>query len=65
MKIQRNTEDKQFLQEVEEAIKNNDGYCCCKLEKIPENKCICKQFMEQQYLGPCECGRYIKIEIDS
>ena len=65
MKIQRNTKDKQFLQEVEEAIKNNDGYCCCKFEKTEDTLCPCKEFRESKRLGPCECGRYIKIETDS
>lgn len=32
--------------EVEKAIEENDGYCCCKMERIPQNKCICKEFSE-------------------
>ena len=37
-----------FLQrkKVEEAIKNNDGYCCCALKKTEDTKCICKNFKE-------------------
>lgn len=52
-----------FLQrkKVEEAIKNNDGYCCCVLEKTEDAKCICKSFQEQQHSGFCHCGRYYKI----
>ena len=44
-----------------EALRKNDFYCPCKLEHIPENKCICKEFLEQKK-GICECGLYEKIE---
>ena len=46
---------------VEEAIKENDGYCCCALEKTDDTKCICKKFREQQHYGFCDCGRYYKV----
>lgn len=46
-----------------EALRKNDFYCPCKLEHIPENKCMCKEFLEQQTEGPCHCGLYIKTEI--
>lgn len=55
------TEDKEHLAAVQEALYNNQGYCPCKLEHLPENKCICKEFREQE-IGPCHCGMYIKIE---
>jgi len=47
--------------EVEEAIKENDGYCCCTLDKSEDTKCICKDFREQNYTGFCHCGRYYKV----
>ena len=28
-----------------EAIKQNEGYCLCKTEKINKNKCICEEFL--------------------
>ena len=46
---------------VEEAIKENDGYCCCALEKTDDTKCMCKKFREQQHYGFCDCGRYYKV----
>lgn len=46
---------------VEELIKENDGYCCCALEHIEENKCMCKEFREQKEFGFCHCGRYYKV----
>lgn len=47
--------------EVEEAIKENDGYCCCALEKTEDTKCMCKKFREQKHYGFCHCGRYLKV----
>lgn len=46
--------------EVEEAIKQNDGYCCCALEKTDDTKCMCKDFRDQKTYGFCHCGRYYK-----
>jgi len=31
---------------VAKAVNDNDGYCCCKIEHSPENKCICQDFKE-------------------
>jgi hypothetical protein len=45
--------------EIREAIKANDGYCCCQIEKSERTKCICQNFLE----GPdgwCHCGLYYK-----
>ena len=41
------------------AIKANDGYCPCRIEKTEETKCICKDF-QQQERGVCHCGLFIK-----
>lgn len=46
---------------VEQAIKDNGGYCCCALEKTEDTKCICTDFSEQQHSGFCHCGRYYKV----
>ena len=45
---------------IEEAIKNNDGYCCCALEKTIDTKCMCKEFKEMDSTGFCHCGRFYK-----
>lgn len=34
-------------------------YCPCKLENIPDNKCMCRDFREQD-IGECHCGLYVK-----
>ena len=44
-------------------IAENGGFCLCKIGKIPENKCMCKEFIESQELGECHCGKFIKTEI--
>ena len=46
---------------VEEAIKDNGGYCCCKIEKSEDTLCPCKEFRDQNKTGFCGCGRYYKI----
>lgn len=61
MKIKQ-TDDKEFAREVRRKIKENDGYCPCKLEKNDDTRCICKEFAEQEELGACGCGLYIKLE---
>ena len=55
------TADQNKKKEILEAIKANGGYCPCRIEHIPENKCMCKEFLEQKS-GPCHCGLYIKYE---
>lgn len=59
-KIIRNPDDKQAAA-VLLALKENGGYCPCKLEKRPENQCICLEFREQES-GLCHCGLYIKAK---
>lgn len=46
---------------ISKAIQENDGYCCCAIEKNADTKCPCKDFREEQSAGVCHCGRYIKI----
>lgn len=58
------TDDKAFVKTVQEALRKNDGYCPCRIAKIPDNKCMCKQFREQDYPGECHCGLYEKVEVN-
>lgn len=51
--------DRDFANEIRKAVRANNGYCPCKLEHIPENKCMCQEFV-QQASGMCHCGLYIK-----
>ena len=48
--------------EVKEALKANDGYCPCMLEKTPDTKCFCKDFRENVPVGElCHCGLFYKL----
>ena len=51
--------DSDRVSEVCDALKANEGYCPCKLEKTPDTLCMCKEFREQQ-TGLCHCGLYMK-----
>lgn len=55
--------DEEYAREVRAAIKKNGGYCCCKLVKNKDTKCMCKDFREQEEIGLCHCGLYYKEEI--
>ena len=52
--------DKDFVKDLRKRIEENDGYCLCALEKIPDTKCICKEFLERTEKGYCSCGLYKK-----
>ena len=43
MKITVNP-NKEVADAVKEGLKRTGGYCPCRLERIPENKCICQEF---------------------
>lgn len=58
----RKVSDKETVKRLQKAVKENDGYCPCELQKTPDTKCICKAFREQTEPGECHCGLYIKVE---
>lgn len=62
MQIKLN-ENKEFVQEMRQALKDNDGYCPCVVVKSPETKCMCKAFLEQTEDGQCHCGLYNKTNM--
>ena len=53
--------DKEFVKEFLEKVKNNNGYCPCRISKTQDTKCMCKEFREQEE-GECHCGLYIKTK---
>lgn len=57
-------DDKQLVDEVRKKLKENGGYCPCKLIKNQDTKCMCKEFREQTIEGECHCGLYKKIKED-
>ena len=54
--------DTEFYNEVAAAIKENNGYCCCAIERSAGTKCMCKDFRLKTEPGMCGCGRYMKVE---
>lgn len=61
MKVIQNP-NREVAQKIRAKLKENDGYCPCRLEKTPDTKCICKDFTEQiarEEVGECHCGLYI------
>ena len=58
MKIIQNP-NKDFVEQMLKALKENSNYCLCKTEKTKDTKCICKEFREQKD-GWCHCGLYYK-----
>lgn len=57
-------DDKQLIDEIRQKLKENGGYCPCKLIKNQDTKCMCKEFREQITEGECHCGLYKKIKED-
>ena len=55
--------DKEMYIAVTEAVKKNDGYCCCRIVKNKDTKCMCKEFKDQQFTGLCYCERFMKVEV--
>ena len=54
------SENKELVLEIRKKLKVNGGYCPCRLEKNEDTKCPCKEFREQNKVGECYCGLYIK-----
>ena len=46
MKITTNP-DKAIVDKIKEGLKKTGGYCPCRLERIEDNKCMCKEFKDQ------------------
>ena len=60
----RYNEDKEIVKMIQEGLKQKDGYCPCKVGKLEENKCMCKEFRDQikdpDFEGYCHCRLYYK-----
>lgn len=57
----RTNPDKEFVKEFRKKLKNNEGYCPCRVIKSDDTKCMCKEFKEQVErgeTGECHCGLY-------
>lgn len=62
--IIRLNDDKRVVEEIREGLRQKDGYCPCKVGKLPENKCMCEEFRKQMqdenFEGYCHCKLYYK-----
>ena len=61
MKI-RLSSDAELVSEIKAKLKENGGYCPCRMEKNEDTKCMCKEFRDMSE-GECHCGLYIKTPI--
>ena len=63
MKITLNP-DESVVKTIKDGLLKKDGFCPCKLGKLPENKCMCVEFKEQiadpDFEGFCHCRLYYK-----
>ena len=60
----RENENKEIVNMIREGLKQKNGYCPCRPETTPENKCICKEFRDQiadpDFEGYCHCMLFYK-----
>ena len=60
----RENEDKELVALIRQGLEKSGGYCPCRVEKTPENKCICQEFRDQiadpTFEGSCHCMLYYK-----
>ncbi len=63
MKVTLN-ENKEVVERIKAGLEKKGGYCPCRLERTPENKCMCKEFRDQiadpDFEGYCHCLLYYK-----
>ena len=63
-KFKINNEEPELVAEILEQIKNNGGYCPCKVIHDQDTKCMCKEFKEilkskeKSTYDTCACGLY-------
>ena len=57
----RTNPNKEFVKEFRKKLKDNSGYCPCRVTQSDDTKCMCKEFKEQVdrgETGECHCGLY-------
>ena len=56
--------DKEIVKTIKEGLERTGGYCPCRIQRTPENKCICEEFKAQMadpdFEGFCHCMLYYK-----
>lgn len=59
--------DKEFVRNFKEKLKENQGFCPCRIIKNADTKCMCKEFRQQvssNAEGWCHCGLYYNKKED-
>lgn len=60
----RLNEDREMVEQIRAGLKRTGGFCPCRLERTPENECICQEFKMQMenpnFEGYCHCMLYYK-----
>lgn len=60
----RETADSAYAEKLHAVMARNGGYCPCRLQRTPENICICAEFRKQiadpEFSGFCHCRLYYK-----
>lgn len=60
----RENENREIVDMIREGLRQRNGYCPCRVEMTPENKCVCKEFREQiadpDFEGYCHCMLFYK-----
>ena len=58
------TPDAAYAEKLRKVMAGNGGYCPCRLQRIPENLCMCEEFRNQiadpGFSGYCHCKLYYK-----
>lgn len=53
--------DKQEADKIIKKIKENDGFCPCRIIRNKDTRCMCKEFrdkIKRRESGFCHCGLY-------
>ena len=56
------TDDTELKEQILQALKDNSGYCPCRIEHTPDTKSMCKEFRDMTKAGQdrrCHCGLMI------
>ena len=61
MKVYFNPNEK-ITNAIRLAVKKKDGYCPCRIDKVEDNYCMCKEFRESTEEGYCHCELYYKTK---
>ena len=65
MKVTLNPNE-EIVKAIQEGLEKTGGYCPCRIERTPENECMCKEFREQiadpDFEGYCHCMLYYKTK---